>query len=145
MKVFQRGFTLIELMVVVAIVGILMAISVPLYQDYVKSTQVRRAQAELSAYKASVEVAISKGVSSIANSDLGYNQSSLLQPVVSEIVTYSPAGELVMSVTMGGNASASLVGVVISLERAADGVWTCTVDGSAASGWRDAYLPLGCN
>jgi type IV pilus assembly protein PilA len=92
-----------------------------------------------------VEVAISKGVSSIANSDLGYNQSSLLQPVVSEIVTYSPAGELVMSVTMGGNASASLVGVVISLERAADGVWTCTVDGSAASGWRDAYLPLGCN
>lgn len=67
MKVYQRGFTLIELMIVVAIVGILMAISVPLYQDYVKSTQVRRAQAELSAYKASVEVAISKGVSTIAN------------------------------------------------------------------------------
>lgn len=43
----------------------------PCVQDYLKSTQIRRAQAELSAYKASAEVAISEGVSIIPNSDLG--------------------------------------------------------------------------
>lgn len=50
----QQGFTLIELMIVVAIVGILAAIAIPAYQDYIKRSKVSEVAAQLAACKTSV-------------------------------------------------------------------------------------------
>ena len=54
MKRIQQGFTLIELMIVVAIVGILAAIALPAYQDYVVRSKMSEPEASVAACKTSV-------------------------------------------------------------------------------------------
>ena len=54
MKRVQQGFTLIELMIVVAIVGILAAIALPAYQDYIIRSKMSETEAAVAACKTSV-------------------------------------------------------------------------------------------
>jgi type IV pilus assembly protein PilA len=61
MKKVQQGFTLIELMIVVAIIGILAAIAVPAYQDYTIKSRVSEAASMASAARTAIDVAYSEG------------------------------------------------------------------------------------
>jgi len=61
MKKLQQGFTLIELMIVVAIIGILAAIAVPAYQDYTIRSKVGETASLASAARTAVDVAYSEG------------------------------------------------------------------------------------
>ena len=73
MKRIQQGFTLIELMIVVAIVGILAAIALPAYQDYVVRSKMSEAEAAIAACKTSVSEYTSTHAGSlpVATADAG--------------------------------------------------------------------------
>lgn len=64
----QQGFTLIELMIVVAIIGILAAIAIPAYQNYIARSQFSESQILLAGTKASVQEKVDQGNNYVASS-----------------------------------------------------------------------------
>jgi len=141
----SAGFTLIELMIVVAIIGLLATMAIPSYQGYVLKSQVNRVVGELSIHKTSFEIQVSRS-GPVTNSDLGYIPSSLTNgDAATDIAIVTADGSGHVAVTMGGNSHPNLAGVIIRLERSVTGTWQCVIDPSAASGWSDEFSPGSCS
>jgi type IV pilus assembly protein PilA len=67
----QQGFTLIELMIVVAIIGILAAIAIPAYQNYIKKARFAEVMSMSDAYKTAVASCLDENAGVLATCDAG--------------------------------------------------------------------------
>ena len=142
MKSNQQGFTLIELMIVVAIIGILAAIAIPAYQNYIAKSQANAGYSEISSVKTGYENAVNEGAIPAALSDVGFTAASSNACSAQGITAFTATNGAVtnaITCTLQGNPKIS--GKIISLSRSADGGWSCLTDIPTTD---DKFIPKGC-
>ena len=137
----QQGFTLIELMIVIAIIGILAAIAIPAYQDYIARSQMSEAFTLASGLKTTVgEICNTDGTCTGANS----NTSGIPAPG-------TVTGKYVSGVSVvSGSIQATMSGPSVSSKISGNQVWLNpstaggSLDWSCSSDAESKYLPASC-
>lgn len=139
----QKGFTLIELMIVVAIIAILAAIAIPQYQTYVIRSQVTRVIGEAGDLKVAVEDCINNGATGwgVPASCVDTSSSSDLlatgHPVVSAWGN-TPVITANFGTGTTGHANTALSGTNVTWTRTTSGSWNC------ATSVKLKYAPASC-
>jgi type IV pilus assembly protein PilA len=144
----QKGFTLIELMIVVAIIGILAAIAIPAYQDYTIRSQVTEGLNLAGAVKAAVaETYADRGVWPVDNEAAGIvdNAGNPVTPT-GKYVSGIQVATGTINITYGGQSNANIAGETLSLRPRTsandDVIWLCGYnDGTGVSGLGDPSTP----
>ncbi|MBR9812435.1 prepilin-type N-terminal cleavage/methylation domain-containing protein [bacterium] len=143
----QQGFTLIELMIVVAIIGILAAIAIPAYQDYIARSQVSEASTLIGGARTAIEESVAQEgafpADTAALTALGIRTSGQYVDSLSVANVATSTGQLLATFKTTG-VSSGISGGVLAYERTAGGEWLCLQNG-AGSTLETKYLPKPCS
>lgn len=160
MKAIQKGFTLIELMIVIAIIGILAVIALPAYQDYTARAQVSEAITLMEGQKSAiVEYYADKGKWPTSNKEAGIADEGSIEGKYVKQVEVGADG--VITATMKGeNVNNEIKGKTVSLTPTAttttaaangnpstttgNGSFTWTCKPGATNGVATKFLPSSC-
>jgi type IV pilus assembly protein PilA len=147
MKRRQEGFTLIELMIVVAIIGILAAVAIPAYQDYIKKSKVSEANTLFAGVKTEVMNYYSDQGS--WPDQTAFDKLSLvLKGNYVTGATYKPAagddGPGICFTVQGFPASKDSVGWLYKKQSDGQYIWECKSASSGCTSIEDKYLPKNC-
>ena len=133
MKKMQQGFTLIELMIVVAIIGVLAAVALPAYQDYTKRARMSEVVLAASACRTTVSEVIQTATSLPAANSWGCESSSAVTKFVSKIET-DANGKI--TVTATGFGDTTIDGKTIELTPLQAGGTAISAAGQSVSSWK---------
>jgi len=140
MKRLQQGFTLIELMIVVAIVGILAAIALPAYQDYVIRSKMSEGVAASAACKTSVSEYVSTKTAWPADADTA-GCSTLATQYVSGLAVNANGVIVVTTANTGSKSGGSASDCILTLTPQAGTLPDITGWSGSHSGCDSKYVP----
>lgn len=150
------GYTVIELLIVLGIIGILSAVALPLYQDYTIKTQVERIHTEVNTIRRNADVMMLRGGQPTAvaaedstrhaNGQMRYYIGANIWAIGSDLISgaelkYELPGSTFsgLHLVVGDTANRAIHGLEIEYSRDTFGVWRCVMKTGKTGKWKPDY------
>lgn len=140
----QKGLTLIELIIVVAIIGVLAVVAIPMYQNYVAKSQITAAIAELNGAKPQYELIVNNGSASgdsgfsVPNMFFSGTRSNICIYAVNAPNSVREASQALVCQLQ--NSATAINGEFVYLNRDSNGTWRC----NTSIGIENKFKPVDC-